>query len=433
MRNTLVAAAVATALGAAASGAQAAQLQVKQYGSSAVVTVIERALFNNCTAASFVEYRDATVASAAGFTAGGGNYRTYTCTLATNANTSAASIAGLTLEYDERGAGGSWFGTVPVATGNATFGYLPTTATGCTNVGPVTIPGVGSITNAFACTAAATTTVAAAPDVGISDVEPAIFTIGGDIPSVGTPVTGAELANLNISPLLQQTFALGVSANIAAHITSLTTSQIVSIATGLYTDWHEIDPTDFTAGSTITICGRTPGSGTQAAVNAIFLRNPCAPTGSIPLASGAHFIANSSTGNLLSCLDNNTNAFGWYSVADGPRAADTFKDVQINGVTADASNAAVGSYDYAVETTLNAKLAGYSTNQGNFINLFMPTVLTQPTDLAQINAQLPAGAALNALQLNSTLAPTNPYSAATPVEWGSRNGSTCAPYQLSFP
>jgi hypothetical protein len=290
---------------------------------------------------------------------------------------------------------------------------------------------VGSITNAFACTAASTTTVASAPDVGISDVEPGMFTFGGNIPSVGVAVTAGDIANLNITPLLQQTFAFGVSANIAAHITSLTTNQLVSIATGLYSDWHEIDPTNFAAGTAITVCGRTNGSGTQAGINAIFLKNPCS-TASIPLVSGTRFVANSSTGTLLTCLDG-TNSIGWYSVADGPRAADTFKTLQIGGVVADASNSAVGSYDYAVETTLNAKLAGYTANQAAFINTFMPTVLTQPADLAQINAQLPAGAALNAIGLNTATSPTNPYAAATPIEWGSRNGSTCAPYQLSFP
>src|SRR5271154_1955619 len=100
IKNALVAAAVASALGTAAGSAQAATLQIKQYGSSAVVTVIERALFNNC-GSDFAEYRDATAANSDAWGAGGGNYRTYTCTLASNSNT--GTLGGTTIEYDERG------------------------------------------------------------------------------------------------------------------------------------------------------------------------------------------------------------------------------------------------------------------------------------------------------------------------------------------
>jgi ABC-type phosphate transport system substrate-binding protein len=240
---------------------------------------------------------------------------------------------------------------------------------------------------------------------------------------------------LTATPFIQQVFGVAVSSGLKAQITNLTSSQISSIFAGTYTDWSKIN-SGIAAGTAIKICARTPGSGTQASANALFLANPCAPLGQTGFATGANVTLNASTGNLLTCLDTTANSIGIASLADGPRPAagtftgDGFAFISIDGHAPSAANAAQGVYSYEVESTINTRLiTTYTTPQQNVINA-LAGIFSDPTSLQTVNSGLPQPA-VNALSLNYV--PTTPYAASNPVEWGTRGGGTCSPYTLTFP
>jgi hypothetical protein len=422
-RNLTIAAAVTAALGAASAHGQTT-VTLTQFGSSAVLPIIEQVWHDYCTAGTLNEYRDATAQTAAAYAAGGGSYRIYTCTIGTKPAATTAGINGYVLTYYERGTGGSVYGVNPVAQSTGTFGRMNTT--NCAAQGAVN--GI----NTFACFPV--TTEAAVPDIGISDVEPAMF-YGSNVnlPSTFTQLNSTDQAKLSSTPFIQQVFGVAVSSNLKSSITNLTASQISSIFAGTYTDWHSLN-SSIAAGTTIHICARTAGSGTQAGANAIFLQNPCSPAGQIAFAT-TNVTLNASTGNVLSCLDSTANAIGIAGLADGPRAAsgtftgDGFGFISIDGQAPSAANAAQGGYVYEVESTINTRNSGYTTAQNNVIGA-LGGIFSDPASLSTVNSGLPQ-AAVNALSLNYT--PTTPYAASNPVEWGSRGGSTCSPYQLTFP
>jgi ABC-type phosphate transport system substrate-binding protein len=441
IKNSTIAAAVASAIGATVAGAPSAfatNVSLTQMGSSAVLPVVEQVWHDYCAAGTLAEYRDATAATFAAWSAGGTNYRVYTCTINTTATTTAASIAGYVLTYSQRGTGGSIYGVNPVATSTAE--EIMTTTDGCSNLG-AEAANAGynvAVATAFACTSVSTSNTVI-PDIGISDVEPAMFYGAGNpnidtskSPPINAPLTPAQQNNISGTTFIQQVFGVGVGKNVKGSVTNLTSSQIRSILNGFYTNWSQVGGPN----QAINICARTPGSGTQAGALAIFLSNPCAPTGELGLAASATL--NASTGALIGCLDTtaetngtgNGYGIGILSLADGPKSGDDFALVSIDGAAANAQNAAEGSYTYEVESTINTRnIMTYSTAQQNLINA-LAGVFSDPNSLATVNSGLPA-AALNALSANYN--PASPYSSASPVEWGTRGGSTCQGYELLFP
>jgi ABC-type phosphate transport system substrate-binding protein len=418
-RNYIVAAAVAAALGAAGS-ANAASFNITQYGSSAVAPVVEQIFKDYCSMGSLSEYRDATAQTVAGYNGGGSSYRIYTCTLGTKSAVP-TSIQGATITYSERETGGSVYGVNPVALSQSTYGAM--SFTNCASVAA----GESGVAATYACFPVVTS--GTVPDIGISDVEPALFTASANLPAGFTALSTAQLAALQSDPFLQQTFGVGLGSTISTKISNLTEAQIVGILSGNYTDWSEVN-TSLTPGTyPINLCLRTNGSGTQAGALAIFLNNPCSAAGAVSLGSTLNASLAPSTGGLISCLDGSPDGIGILSLADGPKTTDNFALVSINGAAPSASNAATGSYKYAVESTVNYRTSGYNASQSAFINAFK-TVFSDPASLSTVNAGLPAPA-VNALEANYT--PAVPYSSATPIEYGTRFGSTCSPYTLIYP
>jgi hypothetical protein len=414
IKKSAVAMAVASALGASSAFAlptnAAIDVQVIQMGSSAVFLPIRQVWADYCVAGTLTQYLSNDAAPAVA----GSSYQDFSCTLSTKAPIPAA-LQGLNLLYLERETGGSVFGVNPVAT-STPENYM--NLSGC--------PSLASGTSL--CTFTGTSLTSAIPDVGISDVEPKLF-IPPNLPTTfPNALTTAQLGNLHIDPLLQQTFAVGVGSGVSGIVKNISSSQVASLMTGGVTDWHTINQ-GIAAGTLATVCLRTAGSGTQAAANALFLNNPCSPTGAKPLGAKPNIIFNSSTGAVLGCLDSHPNSVGIFSLADGPGAADTFSVVSVDNVAASAANSAIGAYHYFVESTLQFR---NSTPAGNQLTLLqtLAKILSTPADLALVNAGLP-NAALNAEQANS--AASAPYAAGNPVEWGTRGGSTCAPYGLTFP
>ncbi len=415
VKITTVAAAVAAALGSSGSLAlttgAAYDFSIIQMGSSAFQAPIQQAWTDFCAAGTLTIYEDNLAATP------GGSYRIYSCTLGTNAAIPAA-IQSKNMAYYERLSGGSVYGVNPVALSLAES-YM--TLADCASVSAAS----GTVT----CVGAGLPTGSAAPEIGISDVEPAMFT-GANLPAAFTALTPAQLALLTVDHALQQTFAVGVGNGVSGLVTNLSSAQISTLLTGTTTDWHTINQA-IAPKTKVTVCVRTNGSGTQAGANALWLNSPCSP--SAEKALGAHAILNSSTSVLLTCLDNNPNSVGIFGLADGPNAGDTFSVVNIDNVAATAQNAAEGLYRYQVESTINYRaIASYTADQQALITA-LKNIFGNPTELHTVNAGFPAPA-LNANYNNGAAGtPSAPYNAALPTAWGSRGGNTCAPYLLFFP
>ena len=95
------------------------------------------------------------------------------------------------------------------------------------------------------------------------------------------------------------------------------------------------------------------------------------------------------------------------------------------------ANAATGAYKYNVESTLQYRKSLNTTTAQGALIVSLYKILSTPSSLATVNGGLPAPA-YNAEQ-SSTATPSAPFAASNPVEWGTRGGSTCAPFQLNFP
>ncbi len=416
IKQTAIAAAVTAALGTSSAFALTTNapiaITILQSGSSAVQPAIQQVWTDFCVPGTLTTY----------VSADGASFFDYTCTLKSIAPIPAAA-QGQNLLYEETAAGGSVQGVNPVALSQ---GKTYMNLSSC---------GAGLASGTVTCGDNADAT--AIPDVGISDVEPKLF-VSPNLPSGFTALTSGQLGNLHVDGLFQQVFqvAVGASAHTAG-ITNITSSQLATVLNGATTDWHTLNQA-VPQGTKIAVCLRTAGSGTQAGANALFLANPCAPSGELALGTTANIVFNSSTGILKNCLNHtlasNVNP-GWelgiLGLADGPKAGDTYTGISIDSVAANAANAATGAYRYLVESTLQYRTSlNTTTAQGGLI-VALHQILSTPSSLATVNGGLPAPA-FNAEQ-SGTAVPGAPYAANNPVEWGSRGGSTCAPFILNFP
>ncbi|ODU49892.1 MAG: hypothetical protein ABS92_04680 [Thiobacillus sp. SCN 63-374] len=273
----------------------------------------------------------------------------------------------------------------------ATSEYLdPTNPGGGTRIA---LPGY----NKYTCPL--TLTSAAAPDMGISDVEPTMLVSAGAVYGV----TGTQLSALHNALLNVVVFGIPVTLELrdamqAAQIASgtlpsscavgdeteqcmptLNHQQINSIFTGNAVDWSEFGLTNPSGDNNIYIVRRIDASGTQTAAKIFFLNTPCA-TGLItfmPSSDGESSTAanacsfatppagtstvheGSTASDVQICLQNhNANhrwAVGLMSVQT-PAVGDANTDmrfIKIDGVSPTNLNVALGRYGFWTEATLN--------------------------------------------------------------------------------
>lgn len=420
---------------------QSAAAQVKLFisGSSAQQASLGALAASVCAAGTIDVYGDAASPYK--------NYRAYSCTAKTTAVDPSipASISGKTLLITERAAGGSIYGVIPVArTTEKIANMVVSGAAGACSTAPVgTIdtagrvnPGtpIGSTYPLWSCS---TTSPSNTPDLGVSDVEPDMFGAQINIDQASTPTwytnpyNATDAANLDILPELAAVFGIPVSntiGGVANAITNLTKSQVASIMSGTYTDWHQVK-SSIPAGTTINICRRVAGSGTQAGTNAWFMANPCLGpySGSLsPLTASANVFENASSGLVASCMNTKGNAIGLLGVETQPGAGDTWHFATIDGQSPSTANAAQGTYDFYVESTFQYRK---STPAGAVRDL-MDLIRAKAGDPSVI-ASLGIPGVL-ALPTNGWM-PDSPYVATNPVSWGSRSGHTCSATQLLFP
>lgn len=420
---------------------QSANAQVKLFisGSSAQQASLGALAASVCAAGTIDVYGDAASPYK--------NYRAYSCTAKTTASdpTIPASISGKTLLITERAAGGSIYGVIPVArTTEVIANMVVSGATGaCSTAAVGTIDTAGRVNpttpigSTYPLWSCSTTSPSNTPDLGVSDVEPDMFGAKINIDQTSTPTwyanpyNGGDAAQLDILPEIAAVFGIPVSntiGGVANAITNLTKSQVASIMSGTYTDWHQVK-SSIPAGTTINICRRVAGSGTQAGTNAWFMANPCLVpySGALtPLTASASVFENASSGLVASCMNTKGNAIGLLGVETQPGGSDSWHFATIDGQSPSTANAAQGIYDFYVESTFQYRK---STPVGAVRDLMdlIRAKAGDPTVIASLG--IPGVLALP----TNGWTPDSPYVATNPVSWASRGGHTCSATQLLFP
>jgi hypothetical protein len=278
---------------------------------------------------------EATPATTVGFTSADGvNFRAVFGQWAADGS----DLASKKVLVVKRSAGGSYTGVGPVANGEA-IKFMNITAATCTLGAVSTVAGkyvcdIGKGNSSIA-PITATNLIDAVPDVGISDVEPPLFTELVNQPNiadftgdpVGTPFTDASTL------AYKSLFAVGFGAqvNTLNPVTAITKQQYASIATGAITNWNQIDPA--LGSHTLVLCRRTNGSGTQAMSNTYFLNTACGNSAVPADASfGSRIIENVATGNVRTCIANNQWSIGWLSLEDNLTGVTTRRWVPLAGI-----------------------------------------------------------------------------------------------------
>ncbi|MEY4765325.1 MAG: hypothetical protein RI907_1998 [Pseudomonadota bacterium] len=391
--RTLALATLALAAGAQAQAALSLTGYTQFYigGSSALTPVIKGVLGANCNATGYTTYAD---------NADGKSNFLFTCTLKAGSGLAKAisgnNTATPNIAVFKRDAGGSAMGVNPIAT-NTAVGFLDAATID-------TATKTGAQTNMVV------------PQMGASDVEPALLQEPLNLVAGTSALTATQLGTLNVKTALLQTFGVAVNASLYADLQTaqgLTGAAVPSIPTawiqslvnkgglgGAAITWGTL--LGNTDGSTVNICRRAPGSGTQAGAQLLF-----SPYGETPMnhaedddGSFVTVTEGGSTGNVKTCLNNVTGAgnyaLGWVGYENKPGSSDTWKFVKLDGVTADISNALNGRYAYAFESTINYKKTLSGTPLA-LVNAFYAAMNT-PAVLSSLSADLqsavyPAGLA----------------------------------------
>lgn len=188
------------------------------------------------------------------------------------------------------------------ASGGSSQGVGPV-ATGATN-----IPGInlalcgGVVNNEWDCGTTSTITVQAM--VGVSDVEPSMFSISEN---GGQPITG-PFASGGPFPINTQTFGIVVTPRLyrslqaaqgltttsddVSQMPSLSRTTVAALFSGQVDTWSQmvdasgtgLDGQGFGLTGYVEVCRRTQGSGTQAQFNAFYMGLPCSYRGASDLS-----------------------------------------------------------------------------------------------------------------------------------------------------
>ena len=313
--------------------------------------------------------------------------------------------------FRKRSTGGSFWGTVPVASADPKVEQMALGA----NCG-LDSPGV------YKCDKNVTELTTS--DAGISDEEPGLFT-SINVATGKDPMTTALSGQLDVQPIAALTFGVPVTnalygalqkaqglnedldgdtiiegtsetaseADIIANMPSLSKEQVAALMKGSINLWSDVQyggtPLTATAGilapsdERVTICRRTNGSGTQAQLNANFLNVPCADDASFPAvdnttctdtkgnanpalpfcapgyatttaapAGTALVHENSGSGDVTECLDQLQAANRWaVGVQSMEKNSSEWSFIKINGVEPTLEMVAKGKYfDWAATT-----------------------------------------------------------------------------------
>jgi ABC-type phosphate transport system substrate-binding protein len=218
-------------------------------------------------------------------------------------------------------------------------------------------------------------------------------------------------------------FGIAVNDASLAAVTNLTRADITSIFSGAYGDWGQVPNaagTGFYAPGPITVCKRTPGSGTQATASAYFNGVGCSAA-ALPFVQppggpifGNPVINNGAAGDLQACIVANPGSIGILNYSTAAVAGRRF--ISVDGVAPSKANAALGRYAFWSESTFNnsTRLTGTAAT--------LATVLqTRATNAATI----PVVDDVFALYNGGANSPVMPLNATRPTGLFTKNGNNC--------
>ena len=212
----------------------------------------------------------------------------------------------------------------------------------------------------------------ATADILVSDVEPDLFT-ADNWPTANTDLTliptvlGAAPTATNITaakvvlaPTIGQVFNVvgnnipGIANNQRINLSSNT---VRAILTGQYGTWNQVpEANDGTNATPIFVCRRDHGSGTEISASVTFTGNECGLAGANPVISqlvtgsapstSDNFQENASTVDMDTCIATHNGSIGIRGLTTPSTGRVVFN---IDGVEANAHNAAAGAYPYAYE------------------------------------------------------------------------------------
>lgn len=341
--------------------------------------------------------------------------------------------------------GGNTALTYPLLTGTNTFAASCTAATHAAVTATVngTSTTVGGAYTAYTCSGETLTTLA--PNLGFADVDPALFgksasgfgiTVGPTVDLVFAPAV-----SLGLYRALQTAEGLPTD-DLLADVPNMTKGELSSIFTGQTTDWSFLTGSAGTAlgsqsvqfgnssptlgtfegqkttpsSTVVHVCRRDDFSGTEKTMETYFgglannggsclsgVNNWVLSSNSELLGSGwantqttSTSYANSSTGNVLKCLEANDsvgqfaigyasvdNAFGTNGTPQQSTLAADFRYIKVDGILPSIENAASGRYP-----------------------VFAQSVFAIPSSTSQANSLKRSGANANALALQTRITGT---------------------------
>jgi ABC-type phosphate transport system substrate-binding protein len=358
MSNVKIAAAVALALGGI-SAAQAAIPTTAQCGATtndlyiAGSSAVQKALFLGLTQSG----APFGTQGAAYYKSSNGNFQML-CGFDASSNIVAVHY---------RAEGGSVVGALPLVAPQHKIRFLDLTGAGLPAAvaypGNAVIPVAGSsAANGTNDSWGPTNTVQVFVDVGITDVEPTLFT-GANYPSAydknvfGGNGTSANFGSLTSTALVDQVFGIfvntaGFNGNPATGQTvNLNRQAVAGILDGTYTDWNQV-PTATgsvvsTSSQTIKLVNREAGSGTRTQASIYFLDYGCYQT-TRPVAETGAADAYATADALAAA---NTAGGVTYASIDNLGAAG-LSLAQLSGVTPGNLAATSGQYDDWYEARL---------------------------------------------------------------------------------
>jgi hypothetical protein len=198
-------------------------------------------------------------------------------------------------------------------------------------------------------------------DIGVLDVEikhwglPSNWTDASFNTAMGTIPSVAGLVALpGATPMNGQVFSVIVNnAGPAAALGNLSYRSLSSIMAGKYDVWGDVPEVGGANVTPIKLCRREFGSGTQTSASMYFTGLECGTSSQsfasiLSPGSLTSVVENASTGAVRTCVQGDVGAIGVTSLSTNTN----WTTLNIDGVQANAHNAAAGFYDFAFETVV---------------------------------------------------------------------------------
>jgi hypothetical protein len=464
MRNSKIAAAIATALSLGSFGLAQATEPTPAQASAATHKVYLAG--SSAAAAGVLTYLESTVF--------GGSYSVFTTPTTAVGQADFRAVSGTpvsgqpffgsgsTLTVWYRAEGGSVVGVFPVIN-NVSIKQLDIQNASCS------LTGSNASSAAYNCTGVTGTAstngtndtwgggvLSHNVDIGVSDLEPGVFANtslgstnswagGGNHNPVGTyssAFTGTDhsvddLQAINHEIVFQQSFGFIASSNLG--ITDLPREQIAAIFDGLVSNWNQVTsganaPVVGGAGAQIVVCNREIGSGTRASADIYLNGTGCVSSvGTLSDFAGApgEPADNFQTIAELDCVNSHSNAIGYVSVDNFSKvgAGKSFTSavaLTVSGVSGVVPNGGLGVYGDVYEASVNEN-ASASADGNTFYGALWPAL--QNVNTTSTSAQITAIPGLQSNTASSPLQTGSPSGVKTSdfTRGAAGGGNSCVP------